>query len=691
MAAMVVALLACAVAPSALAAAPKPVPSLAPATTAKLWHRLTHHRRVLQAAADCKPTRAIFYAATDWLRVATTLAQNPSPCAQYYVTVPPLTSDKTQPRSKQASLIRALGPNIHAVDEISYAGWSRWVASNSSDWFTAGVTARQRMVLAGYDPTLGDTWAMNETSSAVRKNSGSARQNVEEFLRGLFDGGGNPLKGIVFAIGQNQGGDQSAYKVTMQSWLQDATFWNTVAQYVSDWMQETYGDLRTYAVAGSTAQQRRDALAQFLGHPLALANAGADLSAAARAFLVSAYGPLGNGAWAWSSSYGWTAVPFDQMEDFVSAQVYAERALDANAQLPADRLGFAWAPNNTQGLGVNAFTQQTQAILTRLAQAVRDSAATVDPNDPGIGACGQPIQWCQNAVIPGAAFTTQWAGFSTWTQTGIAFAGPPVTFSAGATAGPINVQLETGSVVTPASVDTPVTLTTTSAKGLFSTSPTGPWTSTLTVTIPAGTTSSAFYYQDTVAGTPTISAAIAGQPAATQVETVTAAAPVKLTVKPRAVVVVGGTRQPLTAEMVDKFGNTSTAPVTWSLSSPKFGTVTPATGGSTTFAASWTASGRVRVEATATGLGSAALITVKLAPASIGGTLARHIRGHEVVTVWVLRGPKRVKGARVSVVVRHGSSVVARFGGRTDAHGRITWRSKNPVPAGRYTVKAAIR
>ena len=647
--------------------------------------------RALQSAKDCVPARAIFYAPTDWLRLATTLAQNASPCVQYYVTVPPLTGDKTQPRPKQAALIHALGPNIHPVDEISFAGWSRWVTANSSDWFTAGVTARQRMVLAGYDASLGDTWAMNETSTAVRKGTGVARQNVAEFLRGLYDGGGNPLKGIVFAIGQNQGGDQSAYKVTMQSWLQDSTFWNTVSQYVSDWMQETYGDMRTYAVAGTTAQQRRDALEQFLGHPLALANAGADLTAAARAFLVDAYGPLANAAWAWTSSYGWTSVPFDQMEDFVSAQAYAERALDAGAQLPTDRIGFAWSPHNTLGLTGNDFTKQTQAILTRLAQAVRDSVNGDNPADPGLGACGQPLQWCQNAVIQGAQFTTQWAGFSTWTQTGLAFADQPVSFTAGATAGPIDVQLKTGSIVSPAVSDTPVTLTTTSTKGQFSTSPSGPWTSTLTVTIPAGASSTGFYYQDTQAGTPTISATLAGQPPATQVETVVAGAPTTLTVTPHAAIAVGGTKRPFAAEAVDQFGNPSTTPVTWTLTSAKLGTVSPATGAATTFTASWTATGRVHLKATVNGLSASALITVRLAPARIGGTLARNIKGHEVVTVWVVRGPKRVKGVHVTFVVRHGSSVVARVSGRTDAHGRITWRSKHPLPRGRYTVKAAIR
>jgi hypothetical protein len=689
----VLALLAGVLASSAYAATPKPVPSLTPAATMKLWRQLAHRHRTLQAAKDCKPTRAIFYAPTDWLRLATTLAQNTSPCVQYYITVPPLTGDKTQPRPKQAALIHALGPNIHPVDEISFAGWSRWVAANNGDWFTAGVTARQRMVVAGYDVSLGDTWAMNETSTAVRKNTGSARTNLEEFLRGLDDGGGNPLKGIVFAIGQNQGGDQTAYKVTMQSWLQDSTFWTTVSSYVSDWMQETYGDLRTYAVAGTTPQQRRDELVQFLGHPLALANAGGDLSAAARAFLLSAYGPLGNAAWAWTSSYGWTSGTYDQMEDFVSAEAYAERTLDADSQLPADRLGFAWSPNNTLGVGGNDFTKQTQAILTRVAQAVRDSDESVDPSDPGIGACepGGQLLWCQNAVIAGAAFTNQWAAFSSWTQTGIGFVAPAVSFTAGTTTGPINVQLKTGSVVTPATVDTPVTLTTTSTKGQFSTTPAGPWTSTLAVTIPSGSTSAAFYYQDTAAGTPTISAAIPNQPAATQVETVIAGVPAKLTAKPAALTITGGMKRLLTADVVDQYGNPSTAPVTWSLAPSVLGTVRPASGGSTTFTASQTAAGRGKITARVGALVDTIALNVMRPPAKIGGTLARHINGHEVVTVWVVRGKLRAKGVHVTFVVRRGSSIVARVSGRTDVHGRITWRSKHPVPAGRYVVKAAIR
>ena len=57
------------------AAAAKPVPSLQPKATAKLWHRLVQQRHTAARKADCM--RLVFYAATDWLRLATKLAAQP--------------------------------------------------------------------------------------------------------------------------------------------------------------------------------------------------------------------------------------------------------------------------------------------------------------------------------------------------------------------------------------------------------------------------------------------------------------------------------------------------------------------------------------------------------------------------------------------------------------------------------------
>ena len=109
-------------APSALASvgSPPPVPSLDPRGTQAEWERLVQRPvfRPYAVEADCRPLRGVFYAQTDWLRLATTLAANASPCAQYSISVPPVVADKTRFRPDQAQRIRALGPSIHALAEI---------------------------------------------------------------------------------------------------------------------------------------------------------------------------------------------------------------------------------------------------------------------------------------------------------------------------------------------------------------------------------------------------------------------------------------------------------------------------------------------------------------------------------------------------------------------------------------------
>ena len=193
------------------------------------------------------------------------------------------------------------------------------------------------MAAAGFDAAAGDTWAMNELSSAVRTGAGNARRNALDFLHGLASDG---TKGVVFAAGVGQGGTNlTPYKVNLQDWLQDGGFWSEAAAYVSDFAQENYGDIRTYAVGGSTPAQRRDAMAQYLGHELALANAGPGATASARALLNTTYVSFGNAAWAWASAYGWTAAPSDTMQDFVSGQIDAARAFAASVSAPATRRG----------------------------------------------------------------------------------------------------------------------------------------------------------------------------------------------------------------------------------------------------------------------------------------------------------------------------------------------------------------
>ncbi len=427
-----------ATAPPSRAAEPAPVASLEPAKTEALWRRLVASRaRRAQAPADCRPLRGVFYAATDYLRLATKLAATASPCAQYYISIPPLVADKTKPRPNAASRVRALGPNFHAMAEIHFTTWSRWVQSTGSSWYTAGVTARERMAAAGYDVAKGDTWVVNELSTAVRRNTGNARTNIRELLRGLFEGTGIRTRGAVFVVGVGQRtSDTSLLQTNLQNWYSDAAFWTDMSTYVSDWGQEVYGDIRSHAVPGAPEETRRDYANDYLQHPLVLAGVGPATIETARSYLQTSYSPLANAAWERETGYGWTMVPAEQMGAYVSSQVHALRYFSATTGQPQDHWGFAWAPRNAAGVPAGEFAARSGLVLDRLAAAIRDSAETTDSADPGSAACGPPGQSLNCAFdVEGASLNEAWKSFRTWTQPVLGFATAPQTIPAGSVSG----------------------------------------------------------------------------------------------------------------------------------------------------------------------------------------------------------------------------------------------------------------
>jgi hypothetical protein len=274
------------------------------------------------------------------------------------------------------------------------------------------------MAIAGFDVSLGDTWAVNEFSSAVRRGDGTARADAREFVRGLFTGSGTQptARGAVFIVGIGQGTpDLSVYKTNLENWLQDGVFWAGMNAYVSDWAQEAYGDFRNYGVPKSLLATRRDYLNDYLQHEAVLAGVGPTTVATARSYLQSAYTPFANAAWQWSSGFGWTAIPVGQMEQFVSAQTYALRYFSGTHGQSQDHWGFPWAPNNSSGMPTGDFTSQTGEVLDRLAAAIRNSAQPLDPSNPGIGACGPLGQnvWCQG-TLAGAVFNDAWKTFRVW-------------------------------------------------------------------------------------------------------------------------------------------------------------------------------------------------------------------------------------------------------------------------------------
>jgi hypothetical protein len=564
-----------------------PVPSLEPAKTEALWRSLVAQQpKAARAQAACRPLRAVFYAASDWLRLATKLAAARSSCADYYISVPPLVADKTQFRRDQASRIRALGPNFHALAEVHFTTWSRWVASTGSSWFTAGVTAREHMASAGYDVAQGDTWALNELTTAVRRGDGNARTNVREFLRGLYEGDGSrPTRGDVLIVGFGQRtSGLTAYQNTLQNWLADTAFWTDMGTYVSDWSQEVYGDLRAHAVPGEPVTVRREYLNDYLQHSLVLANAGPTAIEAARSFLQAAYSPLANGAWPRDSGWGWTMVPVDQMAAYISAQVDAMRYFSVTTAQPRDHWGFAWAPSNTTGLSAADFATQTGQLLDRLAAAVRDSAEATDP-ETGTGACGPPgADTLCNVDIDGASHNGAWRSFRTWTQPLLTIAPPTETVTAGVPSAASTVSLTTAAG-TPATTGPPlaVTLRSSSSRGTFATSPAGPWTPTLTLSVAPGVAAT-FYYRDTLAGSYTVTASATGATAGTQDVTVTAGPPARVALESGPIGVPVRTSRPFSATVRDAFGNPLTATISWSITPRALGSIT-AKGNTATFTA----------------------------------------------------------------------------------------------------------
>ncbi len=660
----------------------RPVPSLEPAKTAALWHALVEQQpRPARSQAACRPLRAVFYAASDWLRLATKLAAARSACAEYYVSVPPLVADKTTFRRDQASRIRALGPSFHAMAEIHFTTWSRWVASTGSSWFTAGVTARERMAAAGYDVTQGDTWALNELTTAVRRGDGNARANVREFLRGLYEGDGSrPTRGTVLIVGFGQRtSDLTAYQNTLQNWLADSAFWTDMATYVSDWSQEVYGDLRAHAVPGEAVADRREYLNDYLQYKLVLANAGPPAIEAARSFLQAAYSPLANAAWPRETAWGWTMVPVDQMSAYISAQVDAMRFFTATTGQARDHWGFAWAPRNTTGMPADDFATQTGQLLDRLAASIHDSAETIDPETSGTGACGPPGQDSLCLVdIPGATHNAAWQSFRTWTQSALTISAVPTAIPAGTASPPLTLSIA-ASVTTPVAV----TLRSNSAQGTFSLGPLGPWTATLTLNVSSAAPGT-FYYRDTRAGTHTLTASAAGVTAGTQTISVAAGPAAKLAVTPASAQVRARGTVGLRATSTDEFGNPTATVVRWRVTPAALGSVRIDDRGRAVFTAGRLL-GAGTVTATSGTVSSTSRITVRAATLHIGPVAFQAGTRSLRIVLSAVDGARRpVSATSVGIVVRLNEARYFSGRARTGAAGKVGFRM--PIAPGCFTV-----
>jgi len=160
----------------------------------------------------------------------------------------------------------------------------------------------------------------------------------------------------------------------------------------------------------------------------------------------------------------------------------------------------------------------------------------------------------------------------------IVFTTPPQTLTAGVPSAVMTIQTQDANG-NPANVasDTTIALSSTSHSGKFSLS-TSPWSDAVSLTISAGSNSVSFHYKDTIAGTPTITAAenpSEGWIDATQQETVNPAALEHFDFSPISSPQTSGVAFTITITSKDVYGNTVTSYTGSNTLSDSTGTIDP--------------------------------------------------------------------------------------------------------------------
>ena len=354
------------------------------------------------ADGACSHTNLIFYT-TDTTDLAKGLGAAASSCADYYVSISPITAvgpDTGKARGgAPLTTIHAQGPQFHALAEVRLPQWSAYAQAHG--WEAAGQAFHDSMIAAGYDPAR-DTWAVNEVGTPsnstvntdIFDNAPASRDGFRLFVKGLSEGASRPpMAGLVFAANPPQlAPDLAAYERGLAAWYADAPFWQDMQRYVRFWAQETYSDVRAWGVAGSSLGERTSYLNDYFLHGLRMPGAAHD-------FLTSAYVPVGNASWrqlppvpASGPGFGSTDVPLTAMKAFVSAQTYALRASSGAG------FGYAVVPKNPPSAA------DRQGLEAYLGSAIRASQS--DPTAAcAAGAC--------DANVDGAVFTNSWRTFAT--------------------------------------------------------------------------------------------------------------------------------------------------------------------------------------------------------------------------------------------------------------------------------------
>jgi hypothetical protein len=357
------------------------------------------------------PAEVVIYGQQAWNVLGDAFRDHVSPCANYWISIPPPTSDKTQVRAGQAELMHARGPRLHAMAEFHWNTWNRFHNDTGTPWREIGHIFRTRMQDAGYCVESGDTWAINEVPSGVRTDP-SARPGFINLVMGLYEGadGMTPAKGAAFIWGMGHATvNFSVYKPSVKQWLQDADFWVQMNNTVRWWGQEVYVNPMLTCVGTASIATRAGYVNDFTQHPARLAAAAPDSAGVntAQSYFSRAYVPVMNAVWGADPSrgYGDTVIPLVQMRHHITLQARACRGWADGHTWPDGRIGFAFA----------SYSDPTEWATLASTLAVSILGAYNDPDAGAAGACmeGGVDRWC-NCNVAGAAFNDGWQTFATW-------------------------------------------------------------------------------------------------------------------------------------------------------------------------------------------------------------------------------------------------------------------------------------
>ncbi len=267
--------------------------------------------------------------------------------------------------------------------------------------------------------------------------------------------------------------------------------------------------------------------------------------------------------------------------------------------------------------------------------------------------------------------------FSTSTAGSLTFSPSSESTVAGQVVGPLTVNLSSAAPSTGVTIN----LSSTSG-GSFSSSPTGSFTPTLQVSVGSNSSvSSSFYFEDTVAGSATVTASALGWNSAALPVTVGPGALATISLTPASATVAEGNTQVFSATGADAYGNVVSINPQWS-TSISTSSVSPTNGSSTTFTAGSTAATGV-VTATVGGVSDSASVTVTaLTPMSLSVTNASTTRkGPNYLTpltaTATTTGAVPVSGASATVSVYSGAcstgTLVSTSSGTTASNGQFSF------------------